>query len=233
MEVVREIKEKHAYVARDFEEEMQSLSTSSDKQSTYELPDGKVITIGNEKFRCAEALFNPALIGLRYCKFHTCYEYPPAHSMTVRICNFVHLWYCLSCAKTWEARKSYIIFDRWSGMFLFDTVRLFALNNKAYPLVFQKVLCITEWLCFTRASSVLSVPSKQFCNTTSVFSVCCNKFWADFKNQVEPLLCQTLLISCRVLVSYFYREIWLASSAKLTLGCFVKLALSVTLYLFF
>lgn len=64
MEVVREIKEKHAYVARDFEEEMQSMSISSDKQSTYELPDGKVITIGNEKFKCAEALFNPALIGL-------------------------------------------------------------------------------------------------------------------------------------------------------------------------
>ena len=30
----------------------------------YELPDGNSITVGAERFRCAEVLFNPSMIGL-------------------------------------------------------------------------------------------------------------------------------------------------------------------------
>jgi actin len=30
----------------------------------YELPDGQVITIGNERFRCVECLFQPSLLGI-------------------------------------------------------------------------------------------------------------------------------------------------------------------------
>jgi len=32
-------------------------------EKKYELPDGQVITIGNERFRCPEVLFQPDLIG--------------------------------------------------------------------------------------------------------------------------------------------------------------------------
>uniref|UniRef100_A0A3Q4GTQ0 Beta-actin n=1 Tax=Neolamprologus brichardi TaxID=32507 RepID=A0A3Q4GTQ0_NEOBR len=37
---------------------------------TYELPDGQVITIGNERFRCSEALFQPSFLGMESCGIH-------------------------------------------------------------------------------------------------------------------------------------------------------------------
>ena len=62
-ETVRDIKEQLAYTAESFEKEMKKAETSSDIEKNYELPDGKVITIGNERFRCAQVLFKPSLIG--------------------------------------------------------------------------------------------------------------------------------------------------------------------------
>ena len=32
--------------------------------------DGQVITVGNERFRCPEALFNPAVLGLEASGIH-------------------------------------------------------------------------------------------------------------------------------------------------------------------
>jgi len=62
-EIVRDIKEKLALVVPDFTEAMEQAKKSSDFERTYELPDGNTITIGNERFRCPEALFQPSMIG--------------------------------------------------------------------------------------------------------------------------------------------------------------------------
>jgi actin-related protein len=62
-EIVRDIKEKLSYIALDFDAEVKLCAQSAEKEKTYELPDGNIITVGSERFRCPEVLFQPTLIG--------------------------------------------------------------------------------------------------------------------------------------------------------------------------
>ena len=65
-EIVRVIKEKCAYVALDFDKEMWKAERSSECNIDYPLPDGNVLTIGEERFCCSELLFRPYLNGFEF-----------------------------------------------------------------------------------------------------------------------------------------------------------------------
>jgi len=69
-EITRDIKEKLSYVSMNFDSDLGEADTNSDLEKTYELPDGSILTIGAERFRCAEVLFQPSLIGKEYEGIH-------------------------------------------------------------------------------------------------------------------------------------------------------------------
>jgi actin beta/gamma 1 len=70
LETVQRIKETMTYVAMDVHTERKIPSTSMDKP--YTLPDGTVIYLGSERFRCPEVLFDPTLIGKEAPGIHEC-----------------------------------------------------------------------------------------------------------------------------------------------------------------
>jgi actin-related protein 2 len=61
-ETVRQIKEKVCYVGYDMEVERKLALETTVLMSTYELPDGRVIKIGHERYEAPEVLFQPGLI---------------------------------------------------------------------------------------------------------------------------------------------------------------------------
>lgn len=62
-EIVRDIKEKHCFVAFDYQAEMKRDETTTDYQIDYQLPDGHSLQFSHERFTCPEALFNPHMLG--------------------------------------------------------------------------------------------------------------------------------------------------------------------------
>jgi actin-related protein len=65
-EIVKDMKEKHCYVALEPQEETKKASNSSELTVAYELPDGNIVNLNSERFRCPEVLFNPTLIGREF-----------------------------------------------------------------------------------------------------------------------------------------------------------------------
>ncbi|CBY19804.1 unnamed protein product [Oikopleura dioica] len=61
-EIVRDIKEKHCFVAENYDEALKDQSHGA-VYKVYLMPDGQEIKIGQERFKCTEALFHPSMIG--------------------------------------------------------------------------------------------------------------------------------------------------------------------------
>ena len=63
-EIAREIKEKVCFVSLGDKEDHASI------EKNYEMPDGKTISITNERYMCPEALFSPELLGIEMEGIH-------------------------------------------------------------------------------------------------------------------------------------------------------------------
>jgi actin-related protein len=63
-EIARDIKEKVCFISLNDKEDQASI------EKNYEMPDGKTLSITNERYLCPEALFYPELLGLDFEGIH-------------------------------------------------------------------------------------------------------------------------------------------------------------------
>jgi len=70
-EIVRDIKEKLCFVSTDFHKDMSECANNPRKlDKYYELPDGQIISLGTERFRAPECLFQTNFLGMESCGMH-------------------------------------------------------------------------------------------------------------------------------------------------------------------
>jgi len=65
LDIAREIKERLCYIAIDLNKELINV-----QELKYELPDGNVITVGNQRIYTAEAVFTPSLMNIECMGIH-------------------------------------------------------------------------------------------------------------------------------------------------------------------
>ena len=66
LEIVKDIKEKMCSVVIDYESEKKQAEETHSWEKNYELPDGRKILIGAERFKATEILFSPKKAGAEY-----------------------------------------------------------------------------------------------------------------------------------------------------------------------
>ena len=69
-DTIRDMKEQLCYIALDYEEELQTGADRRSIAKTYELPDGQILTLEDERFSCPEPFFQPELSGLEMPGMH-------------------------------------------------------------------------------------------------------------------------------------------------------------------
>ena len=63
LDIARDVKEKMCYAASNYDEALRDVTETHANDRAYDLPDGKKITLGAERFKVAEVLFNPTIAG--------------------------------------------------------------------------------------------------------------------------------------------------------------------------
>ncbi|KAG2494443.1 hypothetical protein HYH03_007495 [Edaphochlamys debaryana] len=64
LDLVRDIKEAHCYVAFDYARELKLARETTHVMRSFSLPDGRVIRLGPERFMAPEVMFNPRLLDI-------------------------------------------------------------------------------------------------------------------------------------------------------------------------
>ena len=86
-ELVDDIKKEHCYVAQHFESELLlEQANPCNFESIWELPHGWAVTIGRERFKCAEILFTPELME-QVCGGDTNVDTIGVHVATIQAIN--------------------------------------------------------------------------------------------------------------------------------------------------